>query len=467
MASAQTPGEVTLAQMLDARERRACRQRELLEQYRKPLLCFTMNIAGPVKDSALIRQGFRAGIEDFLSQMKRLRAAVLYREILREPTGGEAFFVVDIDGFLLKQLVCELEEADELGRLFDMDVLLPAQDGQGSGRKLERREVGFPERECLLCGKPAKECASRRTHTVRELQEAVEGILVRSLNRRYANQIAELATRSLLYEAAVSPKPGLVDRFHSGSHQDMDIYTFLDSAAALWPYFHRCARAGLEYGQKEDMTNLLPVLRRYGKAAEAAMFSATGGVNTHKGAVFTMGILCAAAGVHGPDEWTDSRKILKTCAEITRNLIESDFSGLTAETAKTAGEKLYAAYGITGVRGQMAEGLPAVSRYGLPLLSALLSEGKSADEAGAAALLAIMAHMTDTNLIARSDIETQKRAMEMAEKALREARCPAREVLEAMDREFTAKNLSPGGSADLLAVCWMLYFLQNTMNTMK
>lgn len=145
---------------------------------------------------------------------------------------------------------------------------------------------------------------------------------------------------------------------------------------------------------------------------------------------------------------------------MTKNLSAHDFDGLAIETAKTAEQKLYLAYGIKGVRGQMEEGLPAVSMYGLPLLEKLLAEGKSADEAGSATLLAIMAHMTDTNLIARNDIVVQKEAAESAKRLFCETRYPSKETIEALDRQFVAKNLPPGGSADLLAVCWMMYFIK-------
>ena len=108
----------------------------------------------------------------------------------------------------------------------------------------------------------------------------------------------------------------------------------------------------------------------------------------------------------------------------------------------------------------MEEGLPAVSAYGLPLLEKLLAEGRSTDEAGAAVLLAILSHTTDTNLIARSDLPTQKEASRRAGELLEHSPCPPREQIEELDREFIQKNLSPGGSADLLALCWMLHFLK-------
>lgn len=494
-ANDHTIQEVSLLQMLDAREQRAHRQNELLARYQKPLLCFTLNIAGPIKNSPLIRQGFCIGMEEINLQLCRNKLSVIYQETVDEVTGNEAFFVLDGEGLAVKQLTCELEDADELGRLYDLDVLLPPDKEHPQGRKLDRQDLGYSGRRCIICGAPAKECSSRRIHPVSQLQQKTNAILEHAVKTRYASRIAELAVRSLLYEVSVSPKPGLVDRFNNGSHQDMDFYTFLNSAAALWPYFHECARMGLEYGfmgnaafsgaladqarktsgqdfsakeptrQNFSLQNLFQKLRGSGKLAENQMLRATKGVNTHKGAIFSMGILCAAIGACNPKDWASPEKILQTCAAMTRGLVSSDFSGLTRENAATIGQKLYLEYGITGVRGEMEAGLPVVADYGLPLLEQLLSQGKSPDEAGSAVLLTIMAHMTDTNLIARSDVQTQKAAAETAREILSATPCPPVSVLRQMDQDFIRKNLSPGGSADLLAVCWMLYFIKQFSRT--
>ncbi len=279
---------------------------------------------------------------------------------------------------------------------------------------------------------------------------------------RDASRIAELAVRALLYEVAVTPKPGLVDRDNSGSHRDMDFYSFLNSASALWPYFYECGNLGLSYAGKDpaSLPELFSKLRLHGKFAENQMLRATGGVNTHKGAIFSIGILCAAAGASLPEERRNPDRILQLCAAMTRGLTASDYRGLTPENAKTAGQRFYLQYGITGVRGEMEAGLPTVARYGLPLLEKLLSEGKSKDEAGAAVLLAIMAHMTDTNLLARSDRDTQQKAAATAAAILEAEGCPSGQTLNAMNEAFTEKNLSPGGSADMLAACWFLHFLK-------
>lgn len=468
MPSKQPIQEITLEQMLYVREQRVCRQRELLLQYQKPLLCFTMNIAGPIKNSPLIREGFVAGLQDIIFQAKRAGAAVLFREVINAPTGNEAYLVIDTDTVTLKRLACELEDADELGRLFDMDVIACSADCARSIKKTDRQEIGLPERKCLICGAPAKACASRRIHSIEQLQTTTEEILRRNLNSRYASKIAEYAVRSLLYEVSVTPKPGLVDRVNNGSHRDMDFYTFLNSASALWPYFHTCACLGQKYRDRRDnLPALFSRLRSHGKAAEIRMLRSTDGVNTHKGAIFTMGTLCAAIGVNDRSDWLYPEKIFATCAAMTKNLTARDFADVTGNTTETVGRALYFAHGITGVRGQMEEGLPAAAKYGLPLLEKLLAEGRTADEAGSAALLAILAHMTDTNLIARSDIATQQKAVKEAELLLDGGRCPERREIEDMDRRFRKKNLSPGGSADLLAVCWMIHFIKNDVLDMK
>lgn len=462
MSCQSSKNGVTLEQILAAREQRVFHQMELLQRFGRPLLCFTMNIAGPVKNSALIRRGFCQGLEDIILQIKRQKGEILYEEVRCEVTGNEGFLVVDMEGKELKALTCELEDQDELGRLYDMDVLVPSGEAPFFVKKIDRTDLGKRPRTCLICGGAAKECASRRIHSVGQLQKKTKAILKKSLKERDAACIAQLAVRSLLYEVSVTPKPGLVDRANNGSHRDMNFYSFLNSAAALWPYFYECACAGMEYsGSGADrLPELFQKLRIPGKMAENQMLHATDGVNTHKGAIFSMGVLCAAIGAAEPECRKQPEEILKICASMTAGLTDYDYRGLTEQNAKTAGQKFYVKYGITGIRGEMEAGLPAVSQYGLPLLESLLSQGKSEDEAGAAVLLTIMAHMTDTNLIARSDVKTQKAVSFQAGKIIDETECPESGLLNQMNGEFVAKNLSPGGSADMLAVCWMLHFVR-------
>ena len=229
---------VSLVQMLDARERRVQHQQALLAQYHKPLICFTMNICGPVKDSPLIRRGFARGRQLLRQQFLRAKLVPLRENAIREVTGCEAFYVLDADPLTIKKFTTDIEDATPLGRLFDMDVIRP------DGRKVDREELHLEGRRCLICGGPAKVCSSRRVHTVAELQEKTTEILTDARDAQDIADAARLSVRALLYEVTTTPKPGLVDRRNSGSHKDMDVFTFMDRAAALYPYFEACARMG-------------------------------------------------------------------------------------------------------------------------------------------------------------------------------------------------------------------------------
>ena len=443
--------EVTLLEMLEARERRALRQRELLNQYGRTMVCFTMNIAGPVKNSPLIRRGYALGKKLLRQQLKAAGIGVAYFEEIQEKTGNEAIFLLDAEPLAVKQVTVEIEDHAPIGRLFDMDVLCP------DGRKVDRQELGREGRKCLICGGMAQACARSRTHAVPELQEKTRKILEDALLREDCQTAARLASQALLYEVAATPKPGLVDRENSGSHRDMDFFTFQASVAALYPYFYQCVNIGR---QTADAKETFRRLRLPGRIAEGEMLHATAGVNTHKGAIFSMGILCGALGRLERQQWSDPEAILAECAAMTEGLVSQDYGNLTPENAKTAGQKLYLQYGITGVRGQAEAGFPAVLNVGLPKLEVALAAGKSINEAGCAALLAMLADTVDTNMIHRGGYALAKETSENLKNLLGKEPFPSKETLESLDGEFIRRNLSPGGTADLLALTYLLHFLK-------
>ncbi|WP_151076184.1 triphosphoribosyl-dephospho-CoA synthase CitG [Flintibacter sp. KGMB00164] len=444
---------VTLMEMLGAREARAMRQQQLLEEYQLPVISFCLNIAGPVKNSPVLRRAFREGLERLVCALLAGRLEVVHREEVDQPTGCEALWVVRGDGRAVKELCVELEDRDALGRLFDLDVLDPA-----SG-KWDRTQLGQPPRKCLVCGKEGKGCASRRLHTVEELQEATQAILENYFSQKDQQALGALAAKALLYEVCTTPKPGLVDRKNNGSHRDMDVFTFLDSTAALLPYFEEAVRLGME------IRNLPPQetfrrLRQAGAAGERAMFRSTGGVNTHKGAVFTLGTVCAAAG----RLWTavgfskDLEATLALSGEMSAQAVQEDFEAIRREGAHTTGQRLYLEHGLEGIRGELSRGLPAVAQIGLPTLRRHLAAGDSLEQAGVQALLALMAQVVDTNLIARGGLEGQQWAMEQT-KNLPQGRAATQQEAEKLDRALIERNLSPGGCADLLAITYFLEFL--------
>lgn len=435
--------EVSLMQMLEAREARAFRQQALLARWGKPLVSFSMNIAGPVKDTPTIRQGFQLGLEKLEGLLSVEGIPCLERQITREITGCEGLWVLDAPPARIKRLTCQLEDGDALGRLFDMDVLDPA------GNKLERPAP----RKCLICGEKAQVCARSRTHSVAQLQEKTAAILREAIDDADCRRIAQLAQQALLYEVGVTPKPGLVDRRNNGSHKDMDFFTFQRSAVALYPYFEQCARLGRKT-QEELPQETFAALRNPGKAAEGAMLAATGGVNTHKGAIFSLGVLCGALGRLERAQWQPG-PVLALCGQMTCQLLK-DFD----QPGDTVGHRLYRDYGITGIRGQAATGYPAVETIGLPKLEAALARGLSLNDAACCALLAILAGTVDTNMIHRGSIRRQEEVAQALTALLEKDPFPSLETLEALDDAFIRENLSPGGSADLLAMTLMLHFLK-------
>lgn len=444
---------VSLLEMLDARERRAQHQAALLAAHHRPLVCFTMNIAGPVKDSALIRRGFARGRTLLEQQLLRCKLTPLAVDVTKAATGCEAYYVLDADAMDVKRITTAVEDGSALGRLFDMDVLRP------DGRKVDREELHLEGRRCLICGGPAKVCSSRRVHTVAELQARTTAILRETMDEVDAATAAQQAVRALLYEVTTTPKPGLVDRRNSGSHRDMDFFTFMSSAAALGPYFEACARTGRQTAAQKP-SETFAALRPLGCKAEGEMLAATHGVNTHKGVIFSMGVMCAALGRLDRAAWSEPSCVLDEVAALTAGLTARDFAGVTKENATTVGQKLYVEYGITGVRGQVEAGLPAVREVGLPVLEEGLARGYSRDRAGCAALLAILSESCDTNIIARSDRARQLALSEELRALLASDPYPDEATLCALDDRFIAENLSPGGSADLLALCYLLYYFK-------
>ena len=349
-----TMREVTLEEMLGAREERVARQREFLSLYNCPLVCFTMNIAGPVKHSPLIERAFYEGV-------RLLKASIVEKKIkacktLVCHTGCEMLLASREDCAFLKEICTKIEDTSPLGRLFDMDVL------NKDGEKLSRKK----ERGCIVCGAEGRGCSARRLHSVDELWNVTQKIICDYFKKADSERFAQIATQSLIKEARTTPKPGLVDMDNNGSHKDMDLDMFIKSANALTPYFGKCVEIGQNFADNPE--GIFPKLRREGLLAEQALYSATGGINTHKGAIYSMGIICGALGIlwtaEKPVPHTD--EIFSMCSRITKEAVKTDFQNMDSFTA---GGRLYLEKGIRGIRGEVSEGFPSVKNIALPATS--------------------------------------------------------------------------------------------------
>jgi len=438
--------EITLAEILSAREYRAAQQQQLLGQFGLPLICFTMNIPGPIKNTPLIQRGFSLGCSLLKDTLHRSGVSLVYHQCNCSSTGTEGFFVADTPANHLKAIATHIEDTHPLGRLFDMDVL----DTQG--KKIDRATVSGKSRDCIICGTPGRGCASRRIHSVPELQSAVIKILTVFFTSYDAQHIGNLAADSLIEEVSITPKPGLVDQRNSGSHKDMNRDTFLSSAEALRPYFQHCVKIGQETASLSP-TDTFPLLRKAGLEAENAMYQATGGVNTHKGAIFTFGLLCGSIGrLWKPDTpIPELSSLLAQTAAMAKVAVLSDFSHPLADTA---GLQLYRSQGLRGIRGEVAAGLSSVTAYALPVFQQSIQAGYNRNDAGILALLHLIDKVEDTNLYHRGGAEGVQFARESV-KALLASQFSLERVKQ-LDDAFISRNLSPGGCADLLAVTCFL-----------
>ncbi len=274
------------------------------------------------------------------------------------------------------------------------------------------------------------------------------------------SDVAALAHRAMLTEAQASPKPGLVCPNHNGSHKDMDYPLFVTSADSLRPYLLRCVEIGLETCEKKP-EEVFPLLRAAGCDAEKAMFTATKGVNTHKGQIFSLGLLCAACGRRmARDFELEPEYVAADAAAFIRGIVVRDLEPLKTTLPRrklTAGERLYLEHGATGIRGEAEAGFPAA----FAAYRALAADVDQPFELSIPqSLLRIMAESTDSNLLHRGGAEGLAYARFEAQKALTLGGMYTEEGKDAvmvMRDEFPRRNLSPGGSADLLAVC--IFFL--------
>ncbi|WP_416221876.1 triphosphoribosyl-dephospho-CoA synthase CitG [Serratia grimesii] len=273
---------------------------------------------------------------------------------------------------------------------------------------------------------------------------------------------AHTAYRALLVEVNLTPKPGLVDRHNNGAHRDMNIGHFYRSARAIGIWLPRFVRQGRDDACRPVAEQLLR-LRPLGLACENHMFQATGGVNTHKGSVFSLGLLCTAFGrLSQQQKIIDAATLCAEVAAICRGLVSSELQQHNA--LQTAGQRLFALHGLSGARGEAESGFERVINGALPLYLQRLSAGCDKQTALMDSLLWLMANNDDTNVASRGGIEGLRWLQQHAAELLQQGGAQGEQGmarLRQFDTDCIVRNLSPGGSADLLIVTWLLAQLPN------
>lgn len=299
---------------------------------------------------------------------------------------------------------------------------------------------------------------------------------------------------ALLGEVYATPKPGLVDRRDTGAHRDMNYETFLASTEAITPFMVRMFAEGMDAtAAGHTPEEVFQAIRGIGLEAERAMYAATDGVNTHKGMIFTMGIVLAAAGIlYVSADKTSGQitvdAILDRTRQMTARSMAEDFRKMLEHPPKTHGERLFRTYGERGIRGQAMEGFPILRDTAVPWLrrfqnictdaelqrdiaaQATLRRGLLQDTGSMHAehfenavhvstLIAIMSVLNDTNVFIRSSYEDMCWLQAESSTILGMGAMFTEEgvrAIEALNMACIEKNISPGGAADILAVAILL-----------
>lgn len=260
---------------------------------------------------------------------------------------------------------------------------------------------------------------------------------------------ARLARQALVAEAELTPKPGLVDRRGSGAHTDLSLDLLRRSASAIEPYFYTMAVISRGKHPCQSLRERLAVV---GRQAERAMFEATGGSNSHKGAIWALGLLVAALAMHAGGLVT-AAAVAAIAAEIAA------FEDTAVPRLVSHGDAVAKRYGAAGARGEALRGFPHVVDVGLPMLRRRRRGGATEEVARLDALLRIMSKLDDTCILYRGGAEALAVAKEGAlqvESAGGTATVAGWEKLRNLDGRLLALNASPGGSADLLAAALFL-----------
>lgn len=429
---------VALDDILAARDARAARQ-QTMQAACGVLFSLTLAAPGAVKRSPLLDAVFQAEQQAVENTIPTPQAVNIHID----DCGHHALYRVDGDAYEWKHAMLALEAASPLARLWDIDIIA------ANGRPISRAACDLPPRRCLLCDDDAKNCARARRHSIDDLNADIA--------RRYrlhqqAEHIGAAMRQALITEATLTPKAGLVDASSNGGHHDMTLAHFLASADAIAPYLAACAACGMTFAADAASPAILAAIRPIGIQAEAAMLAATGGVNTHKGAIFAFGLTAAALGKNLAA--SGSATLTQTLADI--RAISAD---LVAEqgAGDSAGQRAYRQHHITGARGAAADGYRLITAHALPAYQCILNAGGSERHALLAALVTLYATNDDTTTIARVGLDGLRTHQEWAKRLLADETTLMDEnrlsaAIAAYDYDCTARRLSAGGSADLLAL---------------
>jgi len=305
-----------------------------------------------------------------------------------------------------------------------------------------------------LTGTPISASWVRKYYNENNFQEMKK--LLPNLNYQYlvSKRISSLAFNSLIEEVNLTPKPGLVDQNNNGSHKDMNISLFFKSSNTIEPYLFKISQFCFNLDPQKNKKDLNFEIRKIGIECEKAMFEATSGINTHKGAIFSFSLF-----IYAIIQLTQEQAILSSISIGNRiKLISTNFDKeFKSSDSSSKGQIAYKLYKLKGIRGEAQLGyIHVIDAFAFfkTLLKTYCYKTSLCWT-----LIWLIANIDDTNIVTRKDFETGKWAQTECQKALKTKDFNNLEIIKELDRKFIKKNISPGGSADLLALTIFLYKL--------
>ena len=405
--------------LLEARDARAAATAQACETG-GTVIVVSVNIPGPEKCPPGARCLARMAGE-ILSRDRAARAVSEGTDAL----GPWTILTSPLAPAAIKRATIDIETTLPAGRLLDLDVY------DSSGGQVDRGSLGLAARPCLVCECSAVECIRVRRHVAEDVSAAARRLLLRVL--------AAALVRGARAELDLTPKPGLVDRLDNGSHPDLSFDDMSRSIDLLPAYFEEL----LALADPLDLTACVAA----GMRAERRMDDAIGS-NAHKGYIFMAGLVLVAARLA-----TDPAGLRSSVSTLTRRVLDARTGADRTDREPSHGDRVRSDYGVRGIVGEALHGLPAVFERGLPVLAA--SRGPEAQHLLMAAL---MQSVEDTTAIhrcgpdglarLRADGLRLERAVESGEDYLPR--------LAALNDEYRRLNLTMGGVADCMALCFAL-----------
>jgi len=356
----------------------------------------------------------------------QLGDAVEHSEYITSLDGDYFIYAIHQQSHELKQLAIELEESCSIGRLIDIDVY--------SEEAVSRTDLSKQMRKCLICDDVAHHCGRSKRHTKTALFEKMDEIIQSFL----IDYLSEIAIHAMEQELQLYPKFGLVSLVDAGCHKDMNDETFRNSIKAIKPFVREYIQAGIT---KEEPF----VLQEIGKRAEMAMFEATNQINTHKGLIFLLGIFLDA--LVNTLLLNQGKDFLQSEIKQKAKAIVGDYhQHVNKKEHRTHGDELYLKYGLKGVRGEALKGLPLI--FLVPPFKQREDKTHLHEY-----LISLMAELDDTTIVHKCNYQTLIEVQKDMKSIVKSGGYTLhKETVNRLSDEYKARNISPGGSADLLVI---------------